>query len=107
MMGARYLQVSTTVAKKADANKIATILINERLAACVQIMPVHSAYRWKGKLVNTKELLCIIKTDSGHYKKVERRLKEIHPYDLPEIVAVPYAAGSPEYLKWVSGQIRS
>lgn len=100
-----YLQVFTTVGKRTDADKIATALVGERLAACVQIISVRSTYRWKGKVVRSREWLCMIKTEKTHYKKLERKLKAIHPYELPEIVAVRYAAGSLEYLKWISGQI--
>jgi periplasmic divalent cation tolerance protein len=103
----KYIQVFTAVAKRADADRIASVLVKEKLAACVQVLgPVRSTCRWKGKIVRSTEWLCIIKTEKQRYGKVEMRLKAIHPYELPEIVAAPCSAGSQEYLKWVSEQMR-
>jgi periplasmic divalent cation tolerance protein len=103
----KYIQVFTTVAKIADADRIATALVKEKLAACVQIVgPVRSTYCWKGKTVRSTEWLCIIKTERPRYGRLEARLRAVHPYELPEIFAVPCVAGSPEYLKWVSEQMR-
>jgi periplasmic divalent cation tolerance protein len=104
----KYLEISTTTAKRADAERIANVLVRERLAACVHVLgPARSTHRWKGKMVNAEEWLCLIKTERAHYKKVERRRLQIHPYELPEIAAVPYIAGSSDYFKWVSEQIES
>lgn len=98
----RYIQVITTVSKKTDAGKIAKYLIDKRLAACVQIAgPIKSIYRWKGKIETAKEWVCIIKTKKSLYKKVEAAIKKIHPYEVPEIIAVPIAAANKDYLKWI------
>lgn len=100
----RYIQVLTTVSKKYDAEKIAKVLIDGRLAACVQIIgPIKSIYRWKGKIENSKEWACLIKTRKTLYKKVESAIRKIHPYEVPEIIAVSIAQGSKDYLKWLSG----
>jgi len=97
-----YLQVITTVSGKSDAEKIARGLMGKRLTACVQIGgPIKSIYRWKGRIETVKEWVCIIKTRKSFYKKVERAIKENHPYEVPEIIAVSIAEGSKDYLKWL------
>ena len=98
----KYIQVVTTISGKVGAEKIADALIKERLAACVQIAgPIKSIYRWKGKIETAKEWVCVIKTKKGLYKKVETTIKKIHPYEVPEIIAVPIAAANKDYLKWI------
>lgn len=97
-----YIQVSTTVAKRSDAERIAKILSEKNLSACAHIIgPITSVYRWKGKTEKSKEWLCIMKTRRTRYKSMEKALKEIHPYGLPEIAAVPIVEGSREYLGWM------
>ena len=82
---------------------IAEILVNEKLAACINIIPeVQSVFRWKDKVDNASENILIIKTTLNLYDKLERRIKELHPYELPEIIAVPIERGLTEYLNWVS-----
>lgn len=101
----KYIQVITTVSKKTDAEKIGKRLIDKRLAACVQIAgPVKSIYRWKSKIETAKEFMCIIKTRKIFYKKVEKAIKKIHPYEIPEIIAMSIAEGSRGYLKWLSDE---
>lgn len=98
----RYIQVITTISDKSGAEKIAKALINKRLAACVQIAgPIKSIYRWKGKIETAKEWVCVIKTRKNLYEKVEAAIKKIHPYEVPEIIAVPIAAANKDYLKWI------
>jgi len=97
-----YLQVFTTTGKREDAEKIAQTLVRRKLAACVQIIAkISSTYRWKGKVKMAQEWLCLIKSKSSLYEELERTIKEIHPYEIPEIVAVPIMAGSREYLEWL------
>ena len=82
---------------------IAEILVNEKLAACINIIPeVQSVFRWKDKVDNAPENILIIKTTLNLYDILERRIKELHPYELPEIIAVPIERGLTEYLNWVS-----
>ena len=98
----KYIQVVTTISGKRGAEKIAKALINKRLAACVQIAgPIKSIYRWKGKIETAKEWVCVIKTRKNLYEKVEAAIKKIHPYEVPEIIAVPIAAANKDYLKWI------
>jgi len=97
-----YLQVTTTTETKEQAEKIAQYLVEAKLAACVQVTgPITSIYRWKGKVENVQEWLCLIKTRDDFYDKVEAAIKKLHPYETPEIIAVPIVKGSKEYLKWI------
>lgn len=97
-----FYQVATTSETKDDATRIASALVERRLAACVQIVgPITSAFRWEGKLQTAEEWLCIAKTRRDLYEQVEGAIRELHPYQVPEIVATPIVAGSRSYLDWV------
>ncbi len=97
-----YIQVTTTTETKELAEKIAYSLVEAKLAACVQITgPITSIYRWRGKVENIQEWLCLIKTQDDLYNKVEATIKSLHPYETPEIIAVPIIKGSKEYLRWI------
>ena len=98
-----YIQISTTTETKKQAQKIAKYLVEQKLAACVQISgPIESTYRWKGKVETTGEHLCLIKTRASLFKKVEAAIKKLHPYETPEIIATPIIKGSREYLNWLN-----
>jgi uncharacterized protein involved in tolerance to divalent cations len=100
------IQISTTTATKADAEKIASALVERQLAACVQVGgPITSCYRWQGQVETAEEWLCTIKTTAEAYQRVEQAIRELHPYQEPEIIAVPIVAGSPGYLAWLADQI--
>lgn len=104
----KFIQVATTVAKKKDAERIATMLVTKRLAACVQIVgPITSVYRWKGKMERTKEWLCIAKTRATLFGAVEKAIREIHPYDIPEILAIPITLGNAAYVRWLDKELRN
>jgi periplasmic divalent cation tolerance protein len=97
-----YIQVTTTTETKEQAQKIAQYLVEQKIAACVQITgPITSIYRWKGKVENTQEWLCLIKTQEDLYNKVEAAIKSQHSYETPEIIALPIVKGSKEYLNWL------
>jgi periplasmic divalent cation tolerance protein len=97
-----YIQISTTTETKEQAQTIAQYLVDTKLAACVQISgPITSTYRWKGKVENSQEWLCLIKTRNDLFIKVEAAIKKMHPYETPEIIAVPIVKGSKEYLNWI------
>jgi periplasmic divalent cation tolerance protein len=101
-----YIQISTTTETKKEAQKIAQYLVGQKLAACVQISgPVTTTYRWKGKEETAKEWLCLIKTQGNLFDKVEDAIKKLHPYETPEIIAVPIVKGSKEYLKWLDDEL--
>jgi|SRR5208283_1301792 len=100
-----YIQISTTTETKEQAQTIAQHLVEAKLAACVQITgPTTSIYRWKGKVENAQEWLCLIKTRDDLFKKVEAAIKKMHPYETPEIIAVPIVKGSKEYLNWLDDE---
>ena len=84
------------------AGKIAADLVDRRLAACVQVLPgLQSYFHWDGKVDCAEEHLLLVKTSSAGYPALERRIRELHPYELPEIIGVPVSNGLPEYLAWV------
>jgi len=100
------IQVVTTTAAKADAERIALTLIEQRLAACAQVSgPITSCYRWQGRLETAEEWLCTIKTRADAYAAVEQAIRREHPYQEPEILATPVIAGSPSYLAWLAGEV--
>jgi len=101
-----FIQVTTTTEKKEDAERIARSLVEARLAACVQIVgPIESVYRWKGRIETAREWLCLIKSRRDHYRAVEEAIRSLHPYEVPEIIAVPFSAGSPDYLGWLRDEL--
>jgi len=101
-----YVQVFTTTAKREDAEKVARILVEKRLAGCVQTVgPIRSTYWWKGKIETAQEWLCFIKSEKRLYRELEKTIKDIHPYETPEITAAPLVEGSREYLKWLDQEL--
>jgi len=99
------IQVVTTAERREDAERIAGLLVEKRLAACVQIVgPVLSIYRWKENIERAEEWQCHIKTRAGLYADVEAAIKAVHPYETPEIIALPVLRGSREYLAWLHAQ---
>lgn len=91
----------TTVPTRADAARIADMLVGEKLAACVQMLPIESVYIWDGKKQNEAELLLLVKTHGRLFEAAIARIKALHPYDVPEIVATPFTAGFAPYLAWI------
>lgn len=90
-------------ANEDEAQRIAQALVAERLAACVNIAgPVHSIYRWRGEIENASEYMLVIKTSKRHFSKLERRVRELHSYEVPEIVAVTLVEGSKPYIAWLA-----
>ena len=87
------------------AQAIARALVGERLAACVNVLaPCRSFYEWQGKLCEDEEVPVLIKTSAARYAALEARVRELHPYELPELIAVDITAGLPAYLGWVAAQ---
>lgn len=106
-MNTAKLIVLSTCETKQQAAAIARTLVEERLAACVNIAPqIESVYRWQGNVVSSKESLLIIKTSTARYAQLEERLRELHPYELPEVIEVSLAGGLPEYLAWIDEAIK-
>lgn len=100
------IQVLTTVGDRAAADRIAAQLVERRLCACVQVLgPLSSTYRWQGAVERSQEWLCVAKTLAHRYDELEAALRELHPYEVPEILAVPIVAGHREYLAWLRGAV--
>jgi periplasmic divalent cation tolerance protein len=94
--------VLTTCPNAEVADRIARTLVEERLAACVNVMPpMHSVYRWKDAVETASEQLLIIKIRAADYTAVEQRIRSLHTYELPEVIAVPIANGLAAYLAWI------
>ena len=90
-----------------DARRIARTLVEEQLAACANLVPgAESIYWWKGVIESSAEVLAFFKTTEAQYKRLEARLKELHPYETPEIVAIQLADGLPAYLQWVMENVK-
>jgi periplasmic divalent cation tolerance protein len=102
----RFIQVMTATDKREDAERIARSLVEARLAGCVQIVgPITSIYRWKGRIETAGEWLCLIKSGEERYGAIEEAIRSLHPYETPEIIAVPVTAGSRDYLDWLAGEL--
>jgi periplasmic divalent cation tolerance protein len=101
-----HLQVLTTTGSEEEAGRIATFLVERRLAACVQVDgPITSRYRWQGKIEEDQEWQCLAKTTAAAYEAVEAAIREVHSYDEPEIIATPIFAGSAGYLAWIDENV--
>ena len=97
--------ILTNLPDRASALKLAGELVEQRLAACVNVLAEGtSVYRWKGEIESATEVPVLIKTRAERYAEVEAAIRSLHPYELPEIVAVPVVRGLDEYLEWVAGE---
>jgi periplasmic divalent cation tolerance protein len=96
------IMILSTVPDAEKAGEIARALVEEHLVACVNIVPgLRSIYRWEGKLADEAEVLCIIKTARDRFDQVAARIRQMHPYSVPEIIALPIVKGFEPYLEWV------
>ena len=94
--------VLVTCGSEEEATKIANSLVEEGVAACVNIIsPVRSIYRWEGKIWDEKEWLLIMKTQKERFEDLEKKVKSLHSYSVPEVIALPIVEGSAPYLKWL------
>jgi periplasmic divalent cation tolerance protein len=97
------LVVLSTFPNLETARRVSRQLVEERCAACANILaPVESIYRWEGKVENANETLVLLKTSVDRYPALETTLRRLHPYEVPEIIALPVGRGLPDYLRWVS-----
>jgi periplasmic divalent cation tolerance protein len=97
-----FIVVFVTCGSEEEALKIAHSLVEERLAACVNLVsPVRSIYRWEGKIWDEKEWILIIKTQKESFEELERKVKSLHSYSVPEIIGLPIVEGSSSYLQWL------
>ncbi len=102
---AGYGVVLVTASSQQEAEAIAQALIEAHLAACVTLMPVHSIYAWQGKIITDQEWQMIVKTDLAQFPLLEKKIQELHSYEVPEIIALPILTGSKPYLHWISDNI--
>lgn len=103
-----YQLVFSTCPEAKTAETIARALVEDRLAACVNILsPLQSIYRWQGSVETAQEVLLLIKIRAADYARVEARICELHPYELPEVIGVPLSNGLPGYLAWLENPDRS
>jgi periplasmic divalent cation tolerance protein len=98
--------VLSTCGSRKEARKIARDILRRRLVACVNIMPVTSYYRWKGKITVDREYLILAKTRSEAFRKLKERILALHTYELPEIVSLKINEGNEEYLDWIDEEVR-
>lgn len=102
-----YVEVVTTIETQDDARRIAGALVEARLAACVQVRgPIHSTYRWRGRIETAQEWQCAIKTRRELFGSVEKTIRQMHPYEVPEILAVEIVELSAAYGAWLDEQTR-
>ena len=100
-----YIQVITTTGTPEDAEAIAQALVQQRLAACVQVFgPIQSTYRWQGKIESSREWQCVAKARHKAFEQIDQAIRQLHPYEVPEILAVPILAGNGDYLAWLGQQ---
>jgi len=100
------IQVVTTAATKADAQAIATAIVGKRLAACAQVIgPITSTYWWQGRVETADEWLCVMKSRQDLYEALAQAIRQVHPYEVPEILAVPVVLGSQDYLEWMDHEL--
>lgn len=101
----QLIAVWVTTPSEASAEAIASALVEQRLAACVAIAPVRSIYRWQGQVEQAQEWQLTIKTSQARFSEVQTTVRHLHTYDVPEVLALPIVAGSPDYLAWLADQV--
>ncbi len=102
MSASGFGMVMTATPSREAAADIARLLIDVKLAACVQLLPIESFYRWEGRTANEAEVLLLAKTRSALFEPAIARIRAVHPYTVPEIVAAPFAAGLAGYFDWIA-----
>jgi periplasmic divalent cation tolerance protein len=99
---AGYCQVTTTLPDQPTAERLAKVLVEERLAACAQVLgPVSSTYHWQGLTEHATECYCHLKTTRARLPALQARIRQLHPYEVPEIIALPIVGGDADYLRWI------
>jgi periplasmic divalent cation tolerance protein len=107
MTNSTYGVVLVTVASLPEGKALATKLIEDKLAACVNLFPLDSIYLWQGKINQDQEYQLIIKTDLSKFDELAATIKTLHSYEVPEIIALPIIAGSKTYLDWLGASLQS
>lgn len=100
--------VITSTPSRQDADNITKYLLEKRLAACIQIFSsITSSYWWNDEICTDEESLCLIKTSQKNYESLEKAIKEIHPYETPEVIVLPILSGNQDYLAWLGNQLEN
>jgi len=104
----KEMVVIITSGREKEAKRLARVLVEEKLAACVNILPdVESNYWWKGKIESSQEWMLVLKTQEKMVQRIIERVKEIHSYEVPEVIALPIVTGNRDYLQWISDVLAS
>ena len=102
-----YIVIYITTGSVNEAKKIGRVLVEEKLAACSNIIsPIRSIYRWQGKICDDKEALMVLKTRKKHFEQIVKRVETLHSYDVPEIIAIPIIEGSSKYMSWLNEETK-
>ena len=101
----QYGVVLVTASSRAEAEAIAKVLLEEKRVACANLFPVQSVYAWQGQLCQEEEWQLFLKTDLSKFSTLEQRIRQLHSYEVPEILAIPFVQGSLPYLQWLSGNM--
>jgi periplasmic divalent cation tolerance protein len=101
----KFYLVLVTASSEAEATAIAQIVVQEKLAACVNLVPIRSVYIWQDQLQQEPEWQLLIKTTRDRFSALQERVLTLHSYEVPEILAIPIEAGSPSYLAWIGTQV--
>jgi periplasmic divalent cation tolerance protein len=106
-VGTEGIVVLVTCGSASQARKIGRVLVEQKLAACINLLPtaIESVYRWKGKVDSAREFLLIVKTTRKRFKAVQSEIRRLHSYEVPEIIALPIASGARDYLAWISDSV--
>jgi len=102
---AKFIQVVTTVDSREGAEKIAETVVDTRLAACVQISECRSMYRWQGSIENSGEFVCVMKSRVDLFAALDQAVRQVHPYEVPELLATEIFTGNSDYLAWLDGEL--
>ena len=102
-----YGVVLVTASSQQEGEAIAQALIEAQMAACVTLTPVHSIYTWQGQITREQEWQLLIKTDLALFPMLEKKIRELHSYEVPEIIALPILAGSKPYLQWINDNVKT
>ena len=103
----KFITIFVTCGSVKEAGRIADSLLSKRLVACANIIPgIKSIFRWQGKVDKAAEILVMMKTRSSNFARIEKEVKRLHSYEVPEIIALPIVAGSKDYLKWIDSSVR-
>lgn len=102
MVKTTYITILITGSSEEEAGRIGKTLVEERLVACANIIPkIRSIFSWKGEICDENEVLMILKSKESLFQQIEERVKTLHSYDVPEIIALPIHSGSEDYLRWI------